>query len=109
LVREVHGHRVTAREWTPRDFRLAPCDLRELVVEGPPGSAAAIQEVFHGNTGPAGRMVVANAAAALLAAEHVGTLAEGVAKAWDCLLSGQAKQVVERLRQCAHRTPGTGA
>jgi anthranilate phosphoribosyltransferase len=59
-----------------------------------------IRDVLDGRDGAATRIVVANAAAALLAAEQVGTLPEGVAKAADALASGKARMVLENLRQC---------
>jgi anthranilate phosphoribosyltransferase len=46
-------------------------------------------------------MVVANAAAALLAAEHVDTLMEGVAKATQAIQSGRARGVLESLIDCS--------
>ncbi len=65
------------------DFGLAPCRLEELRVRGPEESAAVIRGVLEGREGPALRIVLANAAAALLAAERVRTLAEGVERAAD--------------------------
>jgi anthranilate phosphoribosyltransferase len=48
-------------------------------------------------------VVVANAAAALLAAERVGTLTEGVARATEALDCGGALRVLERLVACSQR------
>jgi anthranilate phosphoribosyltransferase len=101
LVREVRGQQVSAWEWAPRDFGLAPCSLAELRATGPEESAAVIRAVLEGQEGPATRVVLANAAAALLAAERVETLTEGVAQATAALASGRAKHVLECLAACS--------
>jgi anthranilate phosphoribosyltransferase len=97
LVREVYRGQVTALEWNPSDFRLAPCALEELQVNGPEESAAAVRSILDGEQGPRTRIVIANAAAALLAAERVGTLGEGVARAAEAIASGRARAVLDRL------------
>jgi anthranilate phosphoribosyltransferase len=102
LVREVRGHAVTCWEWSPADFGLEPCGLAELQADGPEASAAVVRGVLEGSDGPARRVVVANAAAALLAAEHVGTLAEGVARAEEALSSGRARAALARLVECSN-------
>jgi anthranilate phosphoribosyltransferase len=105
LVREVRAGKVTAWEWTPEDFCLARCTAEELRADGPEQSAAAVRSVLDGADTPATRVVVANAAAALVAAERVTTLAEGVARAREAIASGAARAVLERLRACsAERT-----
>jgi anthranilate phosphoribosyltransferase len=101
LVREVHGGTVTSHEWRPRDFGLAACELAELAVAGPQESATVIRGVLEGRDGPATRVVTANGAAGLLAAERVGTLAEGVARITEALQGGQALRVLEQLIACS--------
>jgi anthranilate phosphoribosyltransferase len=96
-VREVCGDVVTALEWTPDDFGLEPCRLEELRAAGPDESAATIRDVLQGRDGPAARIVLANAAAALLAAELVPTLLEGVAMARRSIASGAAERVLAGL------------
>jgi anthranilate phosphoribosyltransferase len=96
-VREVHGETVRAMEWTPADFGLAECSLRELRADGPEESAAMIRRVLTGADGPATRMVLANAAAALLAADRVATLREGATRAAAAVQSGRAARVLDVL------------
>jgi anthranilate phosphoribosyltransferase len=96
-VVEVCGTKVREWEWTPEDFGLRPCSLGDLRADGPEESATVITAVLAGRDGPAARVVLANAAAALLAAERVGSPAEGVAVASEALFSGRAAQVLERL------------
>jgi anthranilate phosphoribosyltransferase len=100
LVREVRGSNVSAAEWRPSDFALDPVPLTELLVDGPEQSAAMIRAILQGEGGPAARVAIANAAAALLAAENVETLAEGVACARRAIDAGRARQVLERLIAC---------
>jgi anthranilate phosphoribosyltransferase len=100
LVREVRGHSVLVAEWSPGDFGLAPVALAELQVGGPEESAAVIRAMLDGREGPATQVAIANAAAALLAAEQVETLPEGVARARQAISSGRARQVLERLIAC---------
>lgn len=97
LVREVTADQVRAEEWMPEDFGLAPCRLEELRVAGPEESAAVIRAVFQGEEGPARRIVLANAAAALLVAEKVASLPEGVAMAAEAISSGRAVGVLNDL------------
>jgi anthranilate phosphoribosyltransferase len=97
LVRQVYRGQVTAHEWTPADFGLAACTLEELRVGGPEESAAAIRAILDGEQGARARIVIANAAAAVLAAERVGSLAEGVAVAAEALATGRARAVLDEL------------
>jgi anthranilate phosphoribosyltransferase len=103
LVREVCGGEVRALEWTAADFGLAPCTLDELRAEGPEASAAAVRAVVEGADGPARRVVLANAAAALLAAGRVATPAEGVEAAAEAVRSGGAARVLAALAAAGRR------
>jgi len=102
MVREVCNARITSWEWTARDFDLAPCTVQELRVEGREESAARILAILHGEESAAARMVLANAAAALMAAERATTPLEGVGLARKAIASGKARQVLERLQAAPH-------
>jgi anthranilate phosphoribosyltransferase len=65
-----------------------------------------LSAVLEGKPGPALRVVLANAAAALLAAERVGTPRQGVALAEEAVASGRARQVLERLVVCSRNGSG---
>ena len=97
LVREVVGGEVKSHEWVPEEFGLAPCRLEELRVSEPEQSAQTIRGILAGEEGPARRIVLANAAAALLAAERVTTLREGVKRAAEAIASGSAARVLDDL------------
>jgi anthranilate phosphoribosyltransferase len=100
-VLEVRGHTVQEWEWRPEDFGLEPCSPAELQARGPEESAALVRSVLAGRPGPPTRVVLANTAAALLAAERVPTPIAGVALAREAVSSGRAAQVLERLVACS--------
>jgi anthranilate phosphoribosyltransferase len=102
LVREVRNGRIHSLEWTPGDFNLPACRPEELLARSPNESAARIQAVLNGDPGPATDVVLANAAAALLASDRVGTLREGMERAADSLHDGRALEVLQRLAVCSH-------
>ncbi len=98
LVRRVRGSAIVAEEWTAADFALEPCRLEELVVADAAESARVIRRVLAGEDGPASRVVLANAAAGLLAAERVAELRQGVELARAALASGKALAALETLQ-----------
>ncbi len=102
LVREVSGNVVRSWEWQPEDFGLPRCTPADVLADGPAQSAAMIRGILDGKTGPARDMVVANAAAALLAANRVQDVRAGVSLAAEALNGGRARHVLERLVTCSH-------
>jgi len=102
-VREVRNHEISSWEWTAADFQLAPCTLEELRADTVEQSASLIRTVLAGRHGPARRIVVANAAAALLAAERVRCLADGVELASATIDDGRAALLLQRLAECSRR------
>jgi anthranilate phosphoribosyltransferase len=99
LVREVRGGEVSAFEWTPEDFGLARCRPDELSAATAAESAELVRQAVQGRDGPAYRVTMANAAAALLAAGRVATPAEGVARAAGAVASGGAARVLAALAE----------
>ena len=98
MVRIVRGGEYETREWSPDEFGLDPVPVRALKAAGPAESAAIIRGVLHGEDGPVRRVVLANAAAALWAAEAVKTLRDGVEEADAALRSGHARSVLDGLK-----------
>jgi anthranilate phosphoribosyltransferase len=96
-VREVRGSTISTWDWHPEDFGLAPCRPEELRVESPEESAAILRHVLAGEEGGPLRVVLANAAAALVAGGKATTPREGVQLAADAIRSGRARSVLERL------------
>ncbi|MBN9120206.1 MAG: anthranilate phosphoribosyltransferase [Planctomycetes bacterium] len=105
MVRVVRGNEYEAREWEPAAFGLAPVETSSILAKDSAESAAIIRGVLTGADGPARRIVVANAAAALWAAEAVTSLKDGVARAEAALASGAARAVLDAL---CHTASGTG-
>lgn len=87
---------ISARTWTPDDFGLPHVSADGLRVSGPAESAALLRSFLRGEDGPVRWSVLANAAAALLVAGRVGTLAEGVEMASEAVDSGRALALVDR-------------
>jgi anthranilate phosphoribosyltransferase len=80
-VAEVHDGTVRAHQWHPSDFDLPACRLEDLQVSSRTESADRIRSVLDGDSGPCRDIVLANAAAALLAAERVSDLRNGTLRA----------------------------
>ncbi|MFO0809439.1 MAG: anthranilate phosphoribosyltransferase [Gemmataceae bacterium] len=97
-VREVRLNVVRSLTWTPEDFGVGRATLSDLRVSDAATSAAIIEDVLADRDGPARRIVVVNAAAALYAAGRAGSLLDGVAVAAEALSSGRARNVLERMR-----------
>jgi anthranilate phosphoribosyltransferase len=97
-VREICGTEITAGQWTTSDFGLEPVTRADITVGDAQQSASLIERVLAGEEGPALRVVLANAAAALLLSDKVATLADGVRVAGDAIGSGQARDVLAKLR-----------
>jgi anthranilate phosphoribosyltransferase len=96
-VREVCAGRITAHDWSADDLGLEPCTLAELRADTPAASAAIIRQVLDGQEGGPLRIVLANAAAALVAANRAASLRDGVEQARAAIVSGEARQVLNRL------------
>jgi anthranilate phosphoribosyltransferase len=101
LVREVKDGAVTAHEWAQEQFGLPPCRPDELRARDAHESADIIRSVLSGKEGAPLYVVLANAAAALLVAGKVTTLAEGVVAARQAVASGRAAQVLADLVACS--------
>ncbi len=98
MIRVVRGTEYETREWSPEEFGLGSVQLHAIKAAGPADSAAIIRGILNGADSPARRIVLANAAAALWAAESVDTLQDGVERADASLKSGKARAVLETLR-----------
>jgi anthranilate phosphoribosyltransferase len=96
-VRIARGNEYESREWMPAEFGLGEVMMDEIRADGPAESAAIIRAVLAGKDTPAKRLTLANAAAALWAAEAVPSLKDGVARAEAAIASGAAARVLEQL------------
>ena len=103
MVRSVERHRVFSDEWDASDFGLEAVALADIRASGAGESARIIRGVLEGEGGPARRIVLANAAAALFTAEAARNLHEGVEKAEEAIRTGKALAVLEALKAMGDR------
>jgi anthranilate phosphoribosyltransferase len=99
LVRHVRAGRMASLAWTPEDFGLPRRGVGELRAASAAESAQRVRAALQGQDEPAMEAVSANAAAALLAAERVASLREGVQAAQLAITEGRAERVLDRLIQ----------
>lgn len=96
-VFEVASGTVSELRWTSETFGLPSCSAEQLRVSSPDQSAEVIRQILAGNTGPHRDIVVANVAAAMLAAERCDDPREAAALAADAIDSGKARDLLARL------------
>ena len=90
----------------PSDFGLPPTTPDRLRADGPDASVRMARAVLGGEAGPARDFVLANAAAGLLVAGRVESLADGVETGLDALRSGRAAATLERMAACSQVPEG---
>lgn len=94
---EVSGTKLIEQRWTAATFGLPECRVDDLQVQSSAESADVLREVFAGNSGPARDIVLANSAAALMAAQTVSDPREGVQQGARAIDSGAVRDLLERL------------
>jgi anthranilate phosphoribosyltransferase len=93
---------VERTEWSPELLGLPHWPTSSWRVESPAESAAVIRGVLAGRPGPHRDLVLANAAAALVAAEAVAGPAEGVLRAAGAIDAGLAAAKLADLVRVSH-------
>jgi anthranilate phosphoribosyltransferase len=86
----------------PRDVGLDAAPFESVRGGDAATNAATIRSVLDGERGPRRDVVLLNAAAVLVAADHVLTLLDGVAVAAESIDSGAARQSLDRLARVSH-------
>ncbi len=95
---ELKDGKVKTYDIDPQNFFEAPCTNADLEGGAPSDNAVITRDILKGAIkGPKRDIVLVNAAASLLAANHVNDLAEGVRKAAVSIDSGAAYDKLERL------------
>jgi anthranilate phosphoribosyltransferase len=97
LVCEVANGTVREREIDPLELGVPRCDPAELGGGSPEENAAAIRDVFAGQSGGRRSAVLLNAAGAIAAAGHARDLREGLGLAAEAVDSGAAASRLEEL------------
>jgi anthranilate phosphoribosyltransferase len=104
-AREVIGGNVLERAFHPEDFGLARARAEDLAGGDASSCAAILRAVLDGEPGPRRDVVLANAAAALVAAGRAQDFREGASLAAESIDSGRAK---EKLQQFVRYTTQFG-
>lgn len=94
---EVRDQTVEQHVWSAASFGMPVCAVEDLQVSGPDESAKIIREVLEGQRSPAADIVIANAAAALWAAECETSLEAATARVTEVLEKGDAAGLLQRL------------
>jgi anthranilate phosphoribosyltransferase len=96
-VGEVRGNIVKMYDVTPEDFGLERAPISAISGGDAARNAALIRAIFAGEPGPRRDIVVANAAAAIVAAGRAGDFFEGARLAADSIDSGAARKKLDAL------------
>ncbi|MDX1434477.1 MAG: anthranilate phosphoribosyltransferase [Gammaproteobacteria bacterium] len=102
-VAELCAGRVETYTVRPEQFGLARGKLADICVTSAAESLQTIRDVFDGKSGPARDVVCLNAGAAIYAAGICTTLAEGVARAGECVAAGGARERLAALVELSNR------
>ena len=97
LLAEAANGRVVERTVTPADFGLATARPEDLAGGDRDENAAILRSILAGAAGPKRDIVLANAAAALVAAGRAADFRAGAERAAESIDSGKAKAKLEEL------------
>jgi anthranilate phosphoribosyltransferase len=98
-VFRVEGQTIEVLDWSAADLGLPECRVADLKVESPADSAAVIRSVLAGHKTPARDVVLANTAAALIAAGRTNHLRLATKIGSEAIDSGAASDVLRRLAE----------
>ncbi|MBI4830861.1 MAG: anthranilate phosphoribosyltransferase [Candidatus Lindowbacteria bacterium] len=98
-VAETKDEKVTVYEFDPAEAGIARSRPEELAGGDPATNAGIVKSILEGHKGPRRDIVVLNAAFALLAADHVRNIPEGIEAATRSIDSNAALEKLWRLRE----------
>jgi len=96
-IAEVSPEGVTVRQVAPEDYGLASCAPADLHGGDAQGNADIVRTILAGGDGPKRRVVLLNAAYALVAAGKADDVPDGIRLAADAIDSGRAAAQLEKL------------
>ena len=96
-VCEIHQGQLSRFLVHPQDFGVTPSDLSALRVDSVAESHKVALGVLAGQVGPARDIVLMNAAAGLLVAGSVDSLADGMKAASVAIDEGRASAALDRM------------
>lgn len=97
FVCEVKDGSFKEYEITPEQFGIKRCEKADLVGGDPEENAKIALDILSGEQGAKFDAVLMNAGAAIYIADGTITMEEGIAKAKEMLLSGKAKEQLEKF------------
>jgi len=97
FVWEVRETKIRSYTITPEELGLSRASAEQLKGGTPKENAELLREIFRGKTGAQRDIVIANAAAALVAASKASTFLEGAALASKAIDNGEALTKLEHL------------
>lgn len=100
LVGELKDGEIREYQIQPEDFGIAPAPITALQVANPAESIARIKAVLANEPGPSLDIVLLNAGAALYAAGHADSIAQGVEQAHRAIASGAALKKLDEFVAC---------
>ncbi len=104
-IAQLRDGRVTEFQIAPEDLGLARADADAIRGGDAATNAAALRRVLAGEPSAYRDIVVLNAAAALVVADRVGNLAEGVELAQAVLDGGKAQAALDGLIRISNESP----
>ena len=96
-VWELRDGKISTYTVTPEELGLERVDNADIGIADAQEGAQKVRDVLSGAAGPERRMVLANSAGALLAADKTATLSDGVALAAESIDSGAALGKLDAL------------
>ena len=100
LVGELKDGEIREYQIKPEDFGIAPAPITALQVANPAESIARMKAVLANEAGPSLDIVLLNAGAALYAAGHAESIAQGVGQARQAIASGAAQKKLDEFVAC---------
>jgi len=105
LLAEAANGKVVERTVTPEDFGLARARPEDLTGGDRDANAAILRAILGGEPGPKRDIVIANAAAALVAAGLAADFRLGAERAAESIASGKARAKLEELVRFTRQFP----
>ena len=99
IIAEAGDSGVKTYEFDPKEVGIERAKPQDLIGGDAAANAEITESVLKGEKGPRRDIVVLNAAFALVAADHVGGVSEGVEAASGSIDSGAALDMLARLRE----------
>jgi anthranilate phosphoribosyltransferase len=99
IIAEADESGVKVFEFDPAEVGIEKAAPADLIGGDAAANAKITEAILKGEKGPRRDIVVLNAAFALAAADHVGTIAEGVGAAYGAIDSGAALEALSNLRE----------